>query len=127
MHAYGCDSVLEDNCVLLQGRSVDRWEGVEIPEVKGWRHARMDIRAFKAKFEVLSPTSACTSIVTNVDLKAPLPRSVVNFLVSITLAQQAPRADLCFDIFFSLFIFFTGHCAPVVQLLTPASRLTEVR
>lgn len=82
LHAYGCDSVLEDNCILIQGRSVDRWEGVDFPEVKGWRHGRMDIRAFRAKIEVLSPTSACTSIVTNIDPKAPLPRTMVNFMVS---------------------------------------------
>lgn len=106
MHAYGCDSVLEDNCILIQGRSVDSWEGVEVPEVKGWRHARMDIRAFRAKFEVLSPTSACTSIVTNVDLKAPLPQAVVNFLVSCSTVilgrfclQQIPCTRFLFRCF----------------------------
>lgn len=88
LHAYGCDSVLEDNCILIQGRSVesvDQWEEVHIPEVKRWRHDRMDVRAFRAKIEILSPTSACTSIVANVDPKAPLPRSVVNFVVSLRI------------------------------------------
>ena len=82
LHAYGCDSVLEDNCILIQGRSVDQSEEVQIPEVKRWGHGRMDVRAFRAKIEVLSPTSACTSIVANVDPKAPVPRAVVNFVVS---------------------------------------------
>lgn len=82
LHAYGCDSVLEDSCILIQGRSVEEVpEGVEIPETKGWRHGRMDVRAFKAKIEVLSPTSARTSIVANVDPKAPVPQMVVNFVV----------------------------------------------
>lgn len=43
----------------------------------------MDVRAFKVKIEVLSPTSASTSIVSNIDPKAPLPRPLVNFFVSI--------------------------------------------
>ncbi|CAM9200624.1 unnamed protein product [Ectocarpus fasciculatus] len=82
LHAYGCDSVLETGCILIQGRSVEEVpEGVEVPQVKGWRHARMDVRAFRAKIEVLSPTSARTSIVANVDPKAPVPQSVVNFVV----------------------------------------------
>lgn len=83
LHAYGCDAVSESNCILIQGRSVNRWEGVTIPEVSGWSHARMDVRAFKVKIEVLSPTSASTSIVSNIDPKAPLPRPLVNFFVSI--------------------------------------------
>lgn len=82
LHAYGCDSVLETGCILIQGRSVEEVpEGVAVPQVKGWRHARMDVRAFRAKIEVLSPTSARTSIVANVDPKAPVPQSVVNFVV----------------------------------------------
>lgn len=82
LHAYGCDSVLEDSCILIQGRSVeDVPEGVEVPEVKGWRNGRMDIKAFRAKIEVLSPTSARTSIVANIDPKMPVPQTVVNFVV----------------------------------------------
>lgn len=82
LHAYGCDSVLEDSCILIQGRSVEEVpEGVEVPQAKGWNHGRMDVRAFKAKIEVLSPTSARTSIVANIDPNAPVPQAVVNFVV----------------------------------------------
>lgn len=82
LHAYGCDSVLENSCILIQGRSVEEVpEGVEVPEPKGWKSARMDVRAFRAKIEVLSPTSARTSVVANVDPNAPIPQSVVNFVV----------------------------------------------
>lgn len=82
LHAYGCDSVLETGCILIQGRSVEEVpEGVEIPAIKGWRRGRMDVRAFKAKIEVLSPTSARTSVVANIDPKAPVPQTVVNFVV----------------------------------------------
>ncbi len=82
LHAYGCDSVLENSCILIQGRSVEEVpEGVEVPETKGWGSGRMDVRAFKAKIEVLSPTSARTSIVANIDPNAPVPQSVVNFVV----------------------------------------------
>lgn len=74
--------MLEDSCILIQGRSVEEVpEGVEVPEVKGWRNGRMDVKAFRAKIEVLSPTSARTSIVANVDPKAPVPQTVVNFVV----------------------------------------------
>ncbi|CAN0045210.1 unnamed protein product [Scytosiphon promiscuus] len=82
LHAYGCDSVLETGCILIQGRSVEQVpEGVEVPAIKGWRRGRMDVRAFKAKIEVLSPTSARTSVVANIDPKAPVPQAVVNFVV----------------------------------------------
>lgn len=83
--------MLEDSCILIQGRSVEEVpEGVEVPEVKGWRNGRMDVKAFKAKIEVLSPTSARTSIVANVDPKAPVPQTVVNFVVrALAFAEQA--------------------------------------
>lgn len=82
MHAYGCDAVLEEKCILIQGKSVDEWDGVDLPKAEGWRHGRLDVRAFRAKIEVLSPTSASTSIVANIDPKAPLPKTLVNFTVS---------------------------------------------
>lgn len=82
MHAYGCDAVLEEKCILIQGKSVDEWDGVDFPKAEGWRHRRLDVRAFRAKIEVLSPTSASTSLVANVDPKAPLPKAMVNFVVS---------------------------------------------
>lgn len=82
LHAYGCDAVLEESCILIQGRSVDQWEGVDLPKIRSWRHGRLIVRAFRAKIEVLSPTSASTSIVVNIDPKTPLPRAVINFLVS---------------------------------------------
>lgn len=50
----------------------------------------MDVRAFKAKIEVLSPTSARTSIVANIDPKAPVPQAVVNYVVrSLSCAPTA--------------------------------------
>lgn len=82
LNAYGCDAVLEEQCILIQGKSVDKWDGVEFPKSEGWRHGRLDVRAFKAKIDVLSPTSASTSIVANIDPKTPLPKALVNFTVS---------------------------------------------
>lgn len=67
---------------MIQGQSVDKWDGVKLPVSKGWRHGRMEIRAFRAKIELLSPTSSATSIVANIDPKAFLPKAAVNFLVS---------------------------------------------
>lgn len=114
LHAYGCDSVLETGCILIQGRSVEEVpEGVEVPQVKGWRHARMDVRAFRAKIEVLSPTSARTSIVANVDPKAPVPQSVVNYVVrSPFIANRG-----CFR----LFACYDGWC-PAHSPLQPKYR-----
>lgn len=82
---------MEKSCILIQGRSVEEVpEGVEVPEVKGWRNGRMDVKAFRAKIEVLSPTSARTSIVANVDPKAPVPQTLVNFVVrALSCNKQA--------------------------------------
>lgn len=78
---------------MIQGRSVEEVpEGVEVPEVKGWGSGRMDVRAFKAKIEVLSPTSARTSIVANIDPNAPVPQSVVNFVVRAQFS--APKLSI---------------------------------
>lgn len=88
LHAYGCDAVLEENCILIQGRSVEQWEGVDVPKAQGWRHGRLDVRAFKAKIEILSPTSASTSIMANVDPRAPLPKSLINFVVRTTTRES---------------------------------------
>lgn len=74
--------MLEEKCILIQGRSVEEWDGVNVPKVEGWRNGRLDVKAFRAKIEVLSPTSSSTSIVANVDPKTPLPKAVVNFAVS---------------------------------------------
>ncbi|CAM9107328.1 unnamed protein product [Discosporangium mesarthrocarpum] len=81
MHVYACDCVLEENCILIQGQSVEEWEGVDFPETKGWNHARMSVPGFKARIEILTPTSASTSIVANLDPKAPLPQSAINFIM----------------------------------------------
>lgn len=53
----------------------------------------MDVRAFKAKIELLSPTSARTSVVANIDPKAPVPQAVVNFVVRALFSVD--RAGLC--------------------------------
>lgn len=91
LHAYGCDAVLEERCILIQGRSIDEWEDVDFPEAQGWRHGRLDVRAFRAKIEVLSPTSASTSIVVNINPKILLPRTMVNFVVSIQPVPDSVR------------------------------------
>eukprot|EP00953_Heterococcus_sp_UTEX-ZZ885_P004233 2784-Heterococcus_DN1.PRE.7 len=82
IHAYACDCIMEDKCILIQGKSVDSWPGIEFPEMKkGWLRDRMVIHGFKARIEVLSPTSASTSMVANVDPRAPLPQSVLNLIM----------------------------------------------
>lgn len=81
----------------------------------------MDVRAFRAKIEVLSPTSACTSIVANVDPKAPVPRSVVNFVVSWCMHS------CCFPCHFGRAC--GGSPGPFTEMLTAVNdaTLTQVR
>ncbi|CAN0196100.1 unnamed protein product, partial [Phaeothamnion confervicola] len=81
LHAYACDCLLEDSCILIQGRSVGAWPGVELPETKGWFADRMDIHAFRARIELLSPTRASTSLQANIDPKAPVPQALIDFLM----------------------------------------------
>ncbi|CAM9638887.1 unnamed protein product [Chrysoparadoxa australica] len=79
VRAYACDC-LESSCLLLQGKSVEQCEGIDIPEVKAtWTHNRMNLRGFNCRIDILSPTSANTSIVANIDLKVRIPESLLNF------------------------------------------------
>lgn len=82
IHAYGVDCLEEYGLIVLLGESVDSYDGIEIPfKPAGWGHQIMQVKEFNAVIEVLSPNAARTCIITTVDPKVLLPRSLVNFAI----------------------------------------------
>jgi hypothetical protein len=82
LHAYACDATLEDDCILIQARSVQEWAGVDLPKEKDTSfHKRMTVHGFKARIDIMSPTSVSTSLVANVDPNMPLPQWLIDFVM----------------------------------------------
>lgn len=79
IHAFGVNATYEYGCVVIIGDSVDEWENVIIPPIKGWNCDRMIIRGFRAMIKPISRTSAQIVIVANIDPKCPIPQSLLNF------------------------------------------------
>jgi hypothetical protein len=82
IHAYGIDCMEEYGTIVLVGNSVDDFPGADIPfKPAGWGHQTMEVKTFNAVVEIVSPTSARTTIIASVDPKVPLPRAMVNFAI----------------------------------------------
>lgn len=79
IHAFGIDCSYEYGCVVLIGESVDAYEGVEIPPVRGWNSDRMIINGFRAKIEATTRQSGQVTLIANIDPKTPLPQTLINF------------------------------------------------
>jgi len=101
MSVYAVDMMQEQGKVLVLGRSVPE----EAEEAKnraipvpfgaiGWFHNRIVVKDLKATFELTSPTSVKAVIITEVDFNAPLPQSVIKYLIQnlagivLSLLQQ---------------------------------------
>ena len=79
-HAFGCDCMEADGSVLITARSVEAYPGAFIPPPStGWGSARMDIRSFSGLVTILSPTSARTRLIANIDPKLSLPQKLIDF------------------------------------------------
>ena len=81
MHAWAADHTREDGTILLTARSVDAFPGVETPLRGGIFCRRMNVRRFVACIQPITRSSLRNVIVCNVDVKAPLPAFVTNFVV----------------------------------------------
>ena len=89
MHVFGAELLQEHGCFLVLGRSTTaaHHPGVDVPpppptpRKHPFADDRMEVTAFKAMTEPTGPTSCSTSIIVNVDPKAPLPQWFVNFII----------------------------------------------
>lgn len=80
IHAYASDCLLENDTILILGKSIESWPEAPL-KACGWFHDRMDIQRFTAIIHVNSPSSAATTIVCKVDPRTILPHAVVNLVV----------------------------------------------
>ena len=98
-HAFGCDCMETDGSVLITAKSVDKYPGADIPDAPtGWGSARMDVRSFSGLVTILSPTSARTRLVANIDPRLALPQKLIDFamkkmcgILLLCLQKQAKR------------------------------------
>eukprot|EP01039_Chlorochromonas_danica_P001567 gene1567-1712_t len=82
MNAYGADCLTEHGKLLIIGKSIDNYPEKEVPfRTPGWFHDRMEVKQFRAITEVLTPTSAKTVIVADVNPRCPLPQALLNFVI----------------------------------------------
>jgi len=81
MHAWAADHTREDGTIILSARSVDAFPGVVTPKRGGFFCRRMNVRRFVACIRPLTRESLRNVIICNVDVKAPLPASLTNFVV----------------------------------------------
>jgi hypothetical protein len=78
VHGFGVD-MTEDGMLLVLSESVDSFPGVEIPPAKGCK--RMEFNGFKCLIKPLGRNRLRNCIIVNVDPKAPLPQSMVQFFL----------------------------------------------
>jgi len=82
MHAYGADCLMEEGKIVLLGKSTEEYKEKDVPwKTVGWCHNRLYVKEFEAVIEIISPTCAKTKIVSRVDMNAPLPHTLINFLI----------------------------------------------
>jgi hypothetical protein len=82
LKAYGADCLKETGKIAIIARSIDELEGSELPlKTTGWFHERMIVKEMKFVVDILSPTSAKTSVIAHLDLKMHLPQAMINFLI----------------------------------------------
>eukprot|EP01032_Pedospumella_encystans_P032587 gene32587-36793_t len=86
MHAYAGDCMQEYGKVVILGHSVekhpDESKEKSVPwKSCGWLHKRMHVQDMEAVVEALSPNTAQMKIICRVDLNAPLPHTLINFLI----------------------------------------------
>jgi len=83
LHAYGADCTLESDKIIIVGKSIESYGDVKIPwKSIGWFHNRIDVKEFKLVLNIVSPSAAEAHIIAHLDFNAPLPASIVNYLVT---------------------------------------------
>ena len=63
VHSFGADCLYENGTIVVIGKSVDEYPGVEIPPVKGFFSKRATLE-FNAVVTPFSPTSGHVNILT---------------------------------------------------------------
>eukprot|EP01034_Spumella_vulgaris_P034195 gene34196-42163_t len=83
LRAYGADCLASHGKILILGQSIPSHAGPEPCPLKpiNWRHNRMVCKEFKFVIDVISPTSAKTSIIAHIDPNTALPQTIINFLM----------------------------------------------
>ena len=67
--------------IMILGKSITEWPGVEIPEPQGWTTKRMTFRALQIMVEPTSATSTKCSLISNMDLNAVVPQQLLNVIM----------------------------------------------
>ena len=84
-HAIGCDCMQEDGSILISASNVDDdndYPDFMFPPVpKRWGSARMYLRNFQAKIDILGPKHARTRLIANVDPNLFLPNWLIDFFM----------------------------------------------
>jgi hypothetical protein len=78
VHGFGVD-MTDDGMLLIISESVDSFPGVTIPAPKGCK--RMEFNGFKCMIKPLGRNRLKNMLIVNVDPKAPLPQSMVQFFL----------------------------------------------
>lgn len=82
MKVYGADCLIEKGKMVIVGKSIDSYEAKPAPfKEVGWFHDRMTVEEFRCIVDILTPTSAKTTIIAEVNPRAPLPQSMLNFFI----------------------------------------------
>eukprot|EP00004_Rigifila_ramosa_P018451 TRINITY_DN4593_c0_g1_i3.p1 TRINITY_DN4593_c0_g1~~TRINITY_DN4593_c0_g1_i3.p1 ORF type:complete len:433 (+),score=122.31 TRINITY_DN4593_c0_g1_i3:170-1300(+) len=81
LQAYSVDA-LERRAVVIMGQSVTSFPGIEMPPIDGWIGAdRMFFHAMKFLVEPVNDTTTRIVWIANLDLKSPLPQTLLNFIL----------------------------------------------
>lgn len=83
MRVYGADCLVERGKLIILGKSIETYPGEKTVPFKacGWFHNRMVVEEFRCIVDVLTPTSAKTTIIAEVNPHAPLPQAMLNFFI----------------------------------------------
>lgn len=82
MRVYGADCLVEKSKMIIIGRSIDGYEAKPVPYKEcGWFHNKMTVQEFRCIVDVLTSTSAKTTIIAEVNPNTPLPQYLLNFFI----------------------------------------------
>ncbi len=72
---------LSTKSIMILGKSIEAWPGLQIPEPQGWGTRRMSFRALQIMVEPTSATSTKCCMISNMDLNAVVPQSMLNLIM----------------------------------------------
>jgi hypothetical protein len=75
------DGGISTKSILILGKSITEWTGIEIPEPTGWTTKRMSFRALQIMVEPTSSDSTKCCLICSMDLNAIVPQSLLNMIM----------------------------------------------